>query len=553
MGICLDKTAHSCGTRKGLQVFEREDGSVDGFCFKCYTYVRHPYGGERQASDLPKPKLGKSAEEIKKELSEISTYKTIDLVDRRLRKETLDLFGIKIGFDEADGVTPRLIYYPYKDGSTLKSYKIKLIENKRIWSIGDQSKVDLFGWERAISLGAKKLIITEGEDDAVALTKILEMHCKAEYIDSLPAVTSLPHGAGSAGRDLARLAPKIRKHFKEISLCFDNDAAGEAATDAGCKVFPEATVITLPEKDANDCLKSGKTKAAYNAVTFKAEKPKNTRLVWLDDVWEEAKVPAEIGVSYPWPTLTRLTRGIRKGETIYFGAAQKMGKSELVNALATHLVTEHDWKILLAKPEEGNKKTAKLLAGKVASKRFHDPSVQFDDKAYDSAGTKLLGQKVCLLNLYQHMGWDTLKQDIISAAADGVDAVFVDPVTNLTNGMNSADANTKLQEIAQELSAMALDLNIVIFIFCHLRNPDSGVPHDRGGKVLTSQFAGSRAMGRSCNYMFGLEGNKDPDLSEEQRNLRKLVLLDDREFGEVGTIDLFWDKNTTQFNEVHYD
>ena len=553
MGICLDKTAHSCGTRKGLQVFEREDGSVDGFCFKCYTYVRHPYGGERQASDLPKPKLGKSAEEIKKELSEISTYKTIDLVDRRLRKETLDLFGIKIGFDEADGVTPRLIYYPYKDGSTLKSYKIKLIENKRIWSIGDQSKVDLFGWERAISLGAKKLIITEGEDDAVALTKILEMHCKAEYIDSLPAVTSLPHGAGSAGRDLARLAPKIRKHFKEISLCFDNDAAGEAATDAGCKVFPEATVITLPEKDANDCLKSGKTKAAYNAVTFKAERPKNTRLVWLDDVWEEAKVPAEIGVSYPWPTLTRLTRGIRKGETIYFGAAQKMGKSELVNALATHLVTEHDWKILLAKPEEGNKKTAKLLAGKVASKRFHDPSVQFDDKAYDSAGTKLLGQKVCLLNLYQHMGWDTLKQDIISAAADGVDAVFVDPVTNLTNGMNSADANTKLQEIAQELSAMALDLNIVIFIFCHLRNPDSGVPHDRGGKVLTSQFAGSRAMGRSCNYMFGLEGNKDPDLSEEQRNLRKLVLLDDREFGEVGTIDLFWDKNTTQFNEVHYD
>lgn len=553
MGICLDKAAHSCGTRKGLQVFEREDGSVDGYCFNCNTYVRHPYGDERQASDLPKPKLGKSAEEIKQELSEISTYKTVDLVDRRLRKETLDLFGIKIGFDEADGVTPRLIYYPYKDGSTLKAYKIKLIENKRIWSIGDQSKVDLFGWERAISLGAKKLIITEGEDDAVALTKILEMHCKAEYIDSLPAVTSLPHGAASAGRDLARLAPKIRKHFKEISLCFDNDAAGEAATDAGCKVFPEATVITLPEKDANDCLKSGKTKAAYNAVTFKAEKPKNTRLVWLDDVWEEAKVPAEIGVSYPWPTLTRLTRGIRKGETIYFGAAQKMGKSELVNALATHLVTEHDWKILLAKPEEGNKKTAKLLAGKVASKRFHDPSVQFDDKAYDSAGAKLLGQKVCLLNLYQHMGWDTLKQDIISAAADGVDAVFVDPVTNLTNGMNSADANTKLQEIAQELSAMALDLNIVIFIFCHLRNPDSGVSHDRGGKVLTSQFAGSRAMGRSCNYMFGLEGNKDPDLSEEQRNLRKLVLLDDREFGEVGTIDLFWDKNTTQFNEVHYD
>ena len=156
-----------------------------------------------------------------------------------------------------------------------------------------------------------------------------------------------------------------------------------------------------------------------------------------------------------------------------------------------------------------------------------------------------------MLNLYQHVGWESLKTDIIAGAAMGVDAVFIDPITNLTNGMNAADANTKLQEIAQELSAMALDLNIVIFIFCHLRNPDGGAPHDRGGKVLTSQFAGSRAMGRSCNYMFGLEGNKDPALDPEERNMRKLVLLDDREFGEVGECPLYWDRNTTMFNEVN--
>ena len=68
--------------------------------------------------------------------------------------------------------------------------------------------------------------------------------------------------------------------------------------------------------------------------------------------------------------------------------------------------------------------------------------------------------------------------------------------------------------------------------------------------MLTSQFAGSRAMGRSCNYMFGLEGNKDPKLTMEERNMRKLVLLDDREFGEVGEVDLYWHKTTTQFNEV---
>ena len=143
-----------------------------------------------------------------------------------------------------------------------------------------------------------------------------------------------------------------------------------------------------------------------------------------------------------------------------------------------------------------------------------------------------------------------LKADIYAAKAEGVDAVFIDPITNLTNGMSAADANTKLQEIAQELAAMAKDLDIAVFIFCHLRNPDAGLPHDRGGAVLTSQFAGSRAMGRSCNYMFGIEGNKDPDLPEEERNIRTIVLLDDREYGEVGRFPLYWSNKTTMFTEI---
>jgi twinkle protein len=108
-----------------------------------------------------------------------------------------------------------------------------------------------------------------------------------------------------------------------------------------------------------------------------------------------------------------------------------------------------------------------------------------------------------------------------------------------------------LQEIAQELAAMALDLNTVIFIFCHLRNPDGGPPHERGGEVLSSQFAGSRAMARSCNLMLGLEGNRDPNLSNEEKNLRTLVLLEDREFGQTGRFKLFWDERTGLFNEIN--
>lgn len=52
--------------------------------------------------------------------------------------------------------------------------------------------------------------------------------------------------------------------------------------------------------------------------------------------------------------------------------------------------------------------------------------------------------------------------------------------------------------------------------------------------------------------MIGIEGNKDPDLPAEQRNVRKLVLLEDREFGASGRVPLYWDSKTGLFNEMKY-
>ena len=548
--ICLDKISHSCGTRGGLQVFEREDGSVDGYCFSCDTYVRHPYGGEeKRLSDLPKKRLGMTKAEVKGKMKEIASLSTIDLRDRRLRKDALEQFGIKIGLSEEDGKTPAFHHYPYTLDGKLVAYKTRLIEGKRMWSVGDQSDVDLFGWEQAVATGAKRLIIVEGECDAAALWKILEMYTEDKFKDYTPAVCSLPHGAASASKDIARLASKIRKHFKEISLAFDGDEPGQHAIAEVCKILPEATVVPLPAKDANECLISGLGKATFKAVTFNTQKQKNTRLVLGDELHEAAKKPAEHGFSWPWDSVNKVTKGIRLGETIYIGAGQKQGKSEVVNTLAAWFMKEHDWKVLLAKPEEANNKTYKMVAGKMVDRIFYNPDIPFDEDAYERAGEGMRG-KLYMLNLYQHLGWDTLKGDIRAAVAEGVSAVFIDPVTNLTNGISAADANVKLQEIAQELSAMALDLNIVIFIFCHLRNPDSGEPHERGGKVLSSQFAGSRAMARSCNLMFGLEGNRDPELSVIERNTRYLVLLEDREYGQTGKFGLYWDENSGAFNEL---
>lgn len=532
-----------------IQIFQQADGSYDGFDFAKGVYIADPY------ADKPagyKPVFTKKTDEqIAAEIKEIEGFRTVALPDRKLKKEYLEYFNLKVGVSEEDGETPTTHYYPYYKNGKLCGYKVRIIEGKRMWSVGDIKECDFFGWQQATETGAKKLFITEGEIDAVSLFQIMKDNAKGtQYADYNPAVVSLAHGSSSAARDIGKHAAAIRAHFKEVILVFDQDDAGQLAVDQTLKVFPEAQVAKLPVKDVNEGLMEGKSKAVHSAVQFKAAKPKNTRLVAAGDLHEQARVPAELGFSWPWEHITKATRGIRLGETIYIGAGQKQGKSEIVNTLAAHFIKEHGWKVFLIKPEEANNKTYKMVAGKFEGKFFHDPEKEFDEAAYDRAG-ELMRDKLVLLNLYQEITWEVIKNDIRQAAAEGCKAIIIDPITNLTNGMDAAAANTKLQQIAQEISAMALDLGVVVFLFCHLRNPDVGQPHERGGKVLSSQFAGSRAMARSCNLMLGLEGNRDPDLPEEQRNLRNLVLLEDREFGAVGNFKLYWDRASGLFNEIN--
>jgi len=532
-----------------IQVFQKPDGTYDAYDFATGEYIADPY--KNKPEGYVPVKLTKSPEQIAEEIREITEdYKTVALPERKLSKESLEYFGVKIGVSERDGITPVTHYYPYYGKDGLSGYKVRLIENKRMWAVGSTKNTKLFGWDQAVAAGSKRLFITEGELDAVALYQIFrDANRGGVYADLLPSIVSLQNGAGGAVKSLSTAAEAIRKTFSEVVLVFDMDEPGRKAVEEVLKILPEALVASLPEKDANECLIKGKSKACHAACQFKAARPKNTRLVLGDELHEAAKEPPQYGVSWPWKHITKATRGIRKGETIYIGAGQKQGKSEIVNTLAAHCIKEHGWKVFLIKPEESNKKTYKLIAGKLVGRIFHDPNIPFDEEAYEEAGKHLHGN-LYMLNLYQHIGWETLKTDIRQAAAAGCEAIFIDPITNLTNGLDAASSNTKLQEIAQELSSMALDLDVVIFIFCHLRNPDSGVPHERGGEVLSSQFAGSRAMARSCNLMLGLEGNRDPNLSPEERNLRTLVLLEDREFGETGRYKLYWDKNTGLFNEV---
>lgn len=549
MGVCVDKIPHAaCGTRRGLQVFVQDDESVSGWCFNCETYVANPYGDDKPKDYRPPDKEPKTAAEIQAELAEINECGVQTLHDRKLNAATLEYFGIKVGVSGGDGTTPVSHHYPYKVKGVLKAYKNRVIETKQMWFTGDAKNVDLFGWEQAIASGNRRLFITEGELDAAALWQMITRSQKnTQYADRVPAVVSLTRGAAGATKDVTLHMDALSKNFEEIVLVFDNDQAGEDAIQSVLRVLPKALTVALPAKDANACLIEGKSKAAVNACMWKAAVAKNTSLIWGTDLIAAGREEAKWGLSWPWKGLTQLTRGIFTGKTYYFGAGVKMGKSELVDALAEHCIIEHNWKMFTAKPEQSNVITFRKIVGKAAGRIFHDPKIKFDYDAYDAWAPKIAPQ-LCMVDLYQHLGWESLKADIRAAAAEGVKGVIIDPITNLTVGLSAGEANSKLQEIAVELSSMAMDLDIAIFIFCHLNAP-ADKPHEMGGAVLSKQFAGSRSMMRSCDYMLGLEGNKDPDLPADEKNRRDLIVLEARE-GETGRVKLAWSPISGRFTEV---
>jgi twinkle protein len=546
MSTCVEKIEHECGSSDGCQVFQDEDtGEYTAYCFACDTFVRDPYH-DKPANYVPAPPIKKTAEEVAEELREIGECDAKPVRERALNGPTLEAFGCTVEVSAVDGVTPVTVYFPARQGGKVTGYKARLLAEKRMWCVGSMADVDLFGWHLATQSGAKRLYITEGEYDALALWQALvDRNRGTEYERFRPAVVSLTRGAGHTAKELARHADAIRRNFKEVVLVFDQDEAGQRAEAEAQRVLPEALSVSLPAKDANACLVEGREKALCNAALFGAAHPKQTRIVSASDYFEEASTPPEWGLDWPWSGLTDLTRGIRTGETIYIGAGVKMGKSTIANILAAHYIQTLNMPIYYASPESSIPRDIKRVAGKMVGRVFHDPKREFDRDAFMQA-TRIMDNKLFFMDLFQVMGWDDLKSDIRQAVhRHGARAVFIDPITNLTTGMSAADANVQLHEMAQELSVIAKDEDITVFIFCHLKAPENGKPHERGGPVMSHQFAGSRAMMRSCNLMLGLEGNKDPDTDLSEQRVRKLIVLEDREFGASDYVRLWQDPDNS--------
>lgn len=457
------------------------------------------------------------------------------LTKRGITIETCRKFGYKTGKfkDKPVQIAP----YFDTDGE-LVSQKIRF-PDKTFTTVGNHKQALLFG-QQLWGSGGRKIVITEGEIDAMTVSQVQG--------NKWPVV-SVPNGAAGAKRDLAKHIEWLNT-FEEVVLMFDMDDPGRKAVVECVTLFKpgKVKVAHLPLKDANEMLLAGKGDEIVTSI-WQSKPYRPDGIVSMKDVKEAARKPIEWGLPWFSPTLTKLTYGRRMGEVYALGAGTGIGKTDIFTQQIAFDLLELKEKVGLFFLEQQPVETVRRLAGKVAGKRFHIPDAGWSQEELDATIDELDNDNLFLYDSFGATDWTVIASTIrFLAHSEGVRIFYLDHLTALAAAAeNEKDA---LEAIMAEIGSLVKELNIIIILISHLSTPE-GKPHEEGGRVMIRHFKGSRAIGFWCHYMFGLERDQQHK-NEAMRTITTFRVLKDRYTGNATgqVIFLGYDRETGSLYEV---
>ncbi len=472
-----------------------------GYCFSCGKYVP----GEGEAVAAP-PK------ETNRVSGLIDTGSPQAISSRHLTEESCRRFGYTVSKFGDDWV--QVANYRDPDSGEAVAQKLRW-KNKDFKFLGDTKRAGLYGmhlWRD----GGKRVIVTEGEIDAISVSQALNHRWP---------VVSIPNGAQGAKASVTKNLDWLSK-FEHVDLCFDMDEAGRAAVDAVCGVFPPGKVrtIRLPLKDANEMLVAGRAAELVECLWApKAHRPDG--IVTVSELADEVMKEAVVGLPWWDERLTKATHGRRFGEVYALGAGTGIGKSDwLSQQIAFDLLTVRE-KVALFAFEQQPVESVRRIAGKVAGRRFHIPGAGWTSHmpGMGWTGDELKAAVAKLgaapgLFLYDHFGscdWDEVVQRIrYLRHNDGVRIFYIDHLTALA--AEADDERVALEKMMASVGKLVKELDAIVMFVSHLSTPE-GRPHEEGGRVMIRHFKGSRAIGFWCHYMFGLERNQQAENEDERQ------------------------------------
>jgi twinkle protein len=438
------------------------------------------------------------------------------LPSRGLSEETCRKFGYSVNSERGLQIAAY-----YKDGSLCAQHTRDKMKDFS-W-IGDSKGVELFG-QHLWGEGGKKVVILEGEIDAMSLSQ-LQSH-------KWPCV-SIPSGVNGAAKSL-KANLKWLESFEEVILMFDNDEPGSQAAEAVAKALQECAslftpgkckIARLPLKDANEMLVAGRGAEVIQAI-WNAKEWRPDGLISVDELLEEIEKPAEWGIPWFLESLTKATYGRRYGEIYGFGAGTGIGKTDWLTQQIAYDVDTLGLPVGLMFLETPVAELGKRVAGKIAGRTFHIPDSGWEKSELTEAVQKLRG-KVTFYNNFGQTDWQVIKGHIrFMAVAQGIKIFYLDHLTALAD---TADEKGSLEQIMKEMAGLANELKIIIHFVSHLATPEKG-SHEEGARVKIREFKGSRSIGMWAFFLFGLERNQQ-DEDPVRRQITTFRILKDRNTG----------------------
>lgn len=516
-----------CGSSDALAVFS--DGHR--YCYSCLSYFR-PTG----SIDTNTPDMGVRMPSNMIPLGELQISA---LPARGITKDTCSKLKYYVG--EYKGNPCQVACY-YDDKGSLVGQKLRF-PDKSFAVLGKISGC-LYGSQLWSS--GKKLIITEGEVDALTVSQVQG--------NKWPVV-SIPNGAQAAKKSLEANLEYL-DNFEEIILMFDMDDPGRKACEECAKILPlgKAYIANLPLKDPNECLKAGKSSEIISTI-WNAKPYRPDGIVSGQDLYEkcvEGLDSLKDSVPYPLHALQSKTNGARHGELYVITSGSGMGKSTLLRELEFFFGVTKGEACGVVALEESTAKTGLELMSLFLNRRLilnvdngSVPKEELKSAFYATIGNGKF-------YLYDHFGsldsGNLLSKLRYMIVALGCKRIFLDHISIVVSGMDNTDDGGErkaIDKLMTNLRSLVEETGCTMYVVSHLKRPDKK-GHEEGAQVSLSQLRGSGAIAQLSDMVIGLERNQQGD----NPNVMTVRVLKNRFSGLTGVSGyLYYDSETGRLKD----
>jgi twinkle protein len=433
---------------------------------------------------------------------------------------------------EGDSEKKAIVFPCYSVGGELinRSYRT-LDAEKKVWQEKGAAPC-LFGWHalHESAYRERKVLICEGQIDCMTWTQW--------GINAL----SIPNGNGETWIDYEW------DHlfaFDTIYLAYDNDAAGqEMCAKAIKRLGPSrCMIVTVPEKDANDCLKKGHTSADAIAWIAAAKAPSINGLITADQL--ASRLEAALAPK-PEPFTLPFFR-FKAGDGFYFRPAEvtvwtgetSAGKSTFLNYVMLSAISEHLPCYIASFEAKVETTVIKLLRTMLSG----NPAPEQARKLVMNYGSY-----IALCDVVGYIKPDLLMEQMqFCFQRYGTQHYFIDSFMRIEGLEEEYDQQGKFLNRLQEF-AKSTDTHI--HLVCHTKKIKEG---ERPGK---QDIKGSSLIANNADNIASIRRNREKDAAIEAGKSfggmhdTEVSVTKQRDTGWLGTFKLKFDPATGAFGKL---